>query len=146
LPTPRPPRQPPTSIVELSQNPFGVQPPPDETDEQRRQREVTQLVLRVPRNYNAGELTLSPAAGGNAPAAVIQTPIFQNGINGQALFFDETNKGFLGKDVGWYDRTQPFSIDFWFYAAEAYDKVPIINHPSRPICGGLFPCWMKPRT
>ena len=33
------------------------------------------------------------------PAAVIQTPIFRDGVRGKALFFDETNKGFLGSDV-----------------------------------------------
>lgn len=84
----------------------------------------------MPALYNAAELKLSPAATAGVPAAVIQAPIFRDGVAGQALFFDETNKGFLGRDVGYYDRIQSFSIDFWFYAAEAYDDAPVLNHMS----------------
>ena len=49
-------------------------------------------------------------------------------MRGQALFFDETNRGFLGADVGYYDREQPFTLDFWFYVGAAYDNVPVLNH------------------
>ncbi len=34
----------------------------------------------------------------------------------------------MGKDVGWYDRQDPFSIDFWFYVGDAYENVPVLNH------------------
>ena len=44
------------------------------------------------------------------------------------MFFDETNRGFLGRDVGYYDRTDPFTLDFWFYVGADYDNVPVINH------------------
>jgi hypothetical protein len=81
----------------------------------------------VPRNYVQGELTLSPAHI-DIPAAVIQGPILREGVEGNALWFDETNKGFLGMDVGWYDNQDPFSFDFWFKPAEHYEKVPVINH------------------
>ena len=128
LPPPRSPHLPPREIAVLGRNPFGPPPAANETAEQRRVRAALELQQRVPRNYNAQELTLSAAATRGVPAAVIQTPILRQGVKGQALFFDETNKGFLGHDVGWYDRTDPFSIDFWFFAAEAYDNVPVINH------------------
>ena len=129
MPEPRPPRIPPASLTEFRRNPFGGPPPPEiETAEQRQQREAFALLQRVPRNYNAEALTLSPAATQGVAPAVIQAPIFRAGIKGQALFFDETNRGFLGRDVGWYDRTESFSIDFWLYAAQAYDNVPVINH------------------
>ena len=82
----------------------------------------------MPRNYNAESLTLSPAATAEHAAAVIQGPLFRPGVRGQALFFDETNRGFMGRDVGYYDRTDAFTLDFWFYAAAAYDNVPVINH------------------
>jgi hypothetical protein len=128
LPRPRPPRIPPAAISEFQRNPFAPEAPENETAEQRRQREAAELLQRVPRTYNAEELTLSAAAAPGVPGAVIQSPTFRDGVQGQALFFDETNKGFLGRDVGWYDRTAPFSIDFWFFTAEAYENVPVINH------------------
>jgi hypothetical protein len=136
LPPPRPARIPPASISEFRRNPFSPPPPPvDETDEQRRQREASELAQRVPRNYNAEELTLSGAATPGVPPAVIQTPIFRDGVAGQALFFDETNKGFLGRGVGWYDRSHPFSVAFWFYAAQSYDNVPVLNHAAEQNSG-----------
>ena len=49
---------------------------------------------------------------------MIQSPVFREGVRGQALYFDENDRGFLGKDVGWYDRQDPFSIDFWFYVGD----------------------------
>ena len=131
LPRPRPPNEPPGSIVQLQRNPNGSRSnnnDPDESEEQRRRRTRDLLLMSVPRNYVQGELNLSPAGGGNVPDAVIQGSILRDGVQGQALFFDETNKGFLGMDVGWYDNQDPFSFDFWFYAAETYDKVPVINH------------------
>ena len=127
LPAPRPPRLPPPSLIEFTRSPYAAPPPEYATDEER---QAAELRARVPAHYNAGELDLSPAATAGVPAAVIQAPILRDGIAGQALFFDETNKGFLGGDVGYYDRSQPFSIDFWFHAAEAYDDAPVLNHMS----------------
>ena len=82
----------------------------------------------MPRNYNAESLTLSPSATPGVAAAVIQGPLFRPGVRGQALFFDETNRGFLGRDVGYYDRSDPFTLDFWFYVGAEYDNVPVLNH------------------
>ncbi len=129
LPLPQPMRVPPATLSELGRNPFtGPPPPADETDEQRRAREEAELVTRVPRGYVADEMTLSPAVSATTPAAVIQDPIFRAGVTGNALFFNETNRGFLGRGVGYFDRSDPFSLDFWFFAADDYDSVPILNH------------------
>jgi hypothetical protein len=130
LPPPRPQRIPPATLTELGRNPFGAPPPvnSNETVEQRRQREQLELFARVPRNYNAEALTLSDAATPGVAPAVIQGPVFRAGVRGEALFFDETNRGFLGRDVGWYDRTDPFSIAFWFYVGDTYENVPVLNH------------------
>ena len=129
LPPPRTPHIPPAALTEFRRNPFSGPPPgPNETAEQRRQREAFELLARVPRNYNAESLTLSPAATSSTPPAVIQGPLFRPGVRGQALFFDETNRGFMGRDVGYYDRTDAFTLDFWFYAAAAYENVPVLNH------------------
>ena len=63
LPPPRTPHIPPAALTEFRRNPFSGPPPgPNETAEQRRQREAFELLARVPRNYNAESLTLSPAA------------------------------------------------------------------------------------
>ncbi len=128
LPPPRPPRIPPAGLTELRRAVYGPQPPANETPEQRRQREAAALAARVPRNYNAEALTLSPAATPGVAAAVIQGPLFRPGVRGQALFFDETNRGFLGRDVGYYDRSDAFSLDFWFFVGADYDNVPVLNH------------------
>ena len=130
LPPPRPQRIPPSTLMELGRNPFGGPPPPspNETPAQRRQREQFELFARVPRNYNAEALTLSASATPGVAPAVIQGPVFREGVRGEALYFDETNRGFLGRDVGYYDRTDPFTIDFWFYAGDTYENVPVLNH------------------
>jgi hypothetical protein len=136
LPRPRPTRVPPPGLSELRRSAYS--PPassPDETPEQRRRRETAELAQRVPRNYNAESLTLSPSATPGVAPAVIQSPVFGPGKRGHALFFDETNRGFLGRDVGYYDRTEPFTIDFWFYVAARYDNVPVLNHLSEQNSG-----------
>ncbi|HEX7238187.1 MAG TPA: DUF1553 domain-containing protein [Gammaproteobacteria bacterium] len=135
LPPPRAPRIPPPTLTEFRRNAYSPPPAENETAEQRLQREAAALAARVPRNYNAESMTLSPAATPGVPAAVIQSPSFRTGVRGQALFFDETNRGFLGRDVGYYDRQQPFTLDFWFYAAAQYDNVPVLNHLSEQNSG-----------
>lgn len=127
LPTRRPLNLPPVSLAEF--RPSASAPPPQEfeTDEER---QAAEFQARVPSHYDAAKLSLSPAATAGVPGAIVQAPILRDGISGQALFFDETNRGFLGRDVGYYDRSQPFSIDLWFYAAEAYEDVPVLNHIS----------------
>ena len=111
LPPPRPRAHSARGLTEFRRNPFSGPPPPAEP---RRPSSAgsakrCELAARVPRNYNAESLTLSPAATPGVAPAVIQGPLFRAGVRGQALFFDETNRGFLGADVGYYDREQPFT-------------------------------------
>ncbi len=61
--------------------------------------------------------------------------MLREGRSGQAITFNGTNKGFLGKDIGWYDRTDPFSLDFWFFFAEEYEEASILNHMSEQNSG-----------
>ena len=99
LPPPRPPNDPPRSIVRIQRNPYGARQSATEAndaslDEQTRaRRERDRLLLGVPRNYVQDELMLSPAGSTGVADAVIQGPILEQGVRGQALFFDETNKG-----------------------------------------------------
>ncbi len=64
---------------------------------------------------------------GQVPA-VIQSPLATEGISGKAFLFDEQNKGYFGGDVGDYDRTDPFSLDFWIRFDRVYDIATVINH------------------
>jgi Protein of unknown function (DUF1553)/Protein of unknown function (DUF1549)/Concanavalin A-like lectin/glucanases superfamily/Planctomycete cytochrome C len=145
LPAPRPERPPPASIVEFdaATSPAALA---RRTEEQRQAARSEQagraeaalqaaFATRVPRNYVPEALTLSPATTAGVAAAVIQDPVFTDGVVGRALEFNSTNKGFLGRDLGWYDRTEPFSIDFWFRAADTYDNVPVVSHRSEQNAG-----------
>ena len=44
--------------------------------------------------------------------------------------------GFSGKDVGYYERTQPFSFDLWIYAACEYENSQVLNHRDDDNSGG----------
>jgi hypothetical protein len=97
-------------------------------------------------------LAFSPSATADAAPAVLQAPILKDGVKGKALFFDETNKGYLDKDVGRFERTQEFSLDLWFYQGQVYEfhpneqigrtgkglpyGVPIIQHRDDDNSGG----------
>jgi len=111
LPAPLQRRDPPYDLVDLDYKAFAGQP--GESEEDRFAREAALPIFRVPRNYVAEELTLSPSATRGVADAVLQAPIFRDGVVGNAMFFDETNRGFLGRNVGWYDRTdQPRLLVF----------------------------------
>jgi hypothetical protein len=60
--------------------------------------------------------------------AVVQSPITGPGIKGNAFYFDDQNKGYFGDDVGDYDRTDAFSLDFWIRLNEIYDVATVLNH------------------
>ncbi len=72
----------------------------------------------------------SPAGTPELKPAVLQAPIFAAGVDGNALWFDANNKGFLDKSdgVGYFDHHESFSIDFWLYTARDYDEAGVLNH------------------
>ena len=61
---------------------------------------------------------------------ILIEPILKEGIKGQGFFVSDYNTAFLGGDdkVGWYDRTDPFSIQFWLYPDTLYKEVGILWH------------------
>ncbi|MDG2176344.1 MAG: DUF1553 domain-containing protein [Gammaproteobacteria bacterium] len=88
--------------------------------------------MTVSRNMPAGiredlvQLSSSNITG--QVEAVIQSPISGEGIKGNAFYFDDQNKGYFGGDVGDYDRTDAFSLDFWIRFNEIYDEATVLNH------------------
>ena len=56
------------------------------------------------------------------------------GVSRKAVFNTDTNVGVLGRDIGMFERTQPFSLDFWFRASNTRRPVrglraiPVLNH------------------
>lgn len=60
--------------------------------------------------------------------AVLQSPILGEGIEGSAFVFDEQNKGYFGGDVGDYDRTDAFTLDFWIRFDAVYEVATVLNH------------------
>jgi hypothetical protein len=75
------------------------------------------------------------AVPGNEPA-VLQSPISKPGVRGNALWFDDINRGFLGRDVGYYERTQPFSVDVWVHPGAVYDNALVFDHRDDDQSGG----------
>ena len=74
------------------------------------------------------DLMFSPAAGGGAPPAYVMLPKLDPGIKGKGFHFDDNERGFFGKGVGYFERTQPFSLDLWVKAGQAYEDSTILNH------------------
>jgi hypothetical protein len=92
---------------------------------------------RVPNSMIREKLVFS-ASGlpGGEPAVIEDSNIRSGGAKGNALFITDENRGFLGANVGFYDRTQPFSFDLWFKPAEVYENSPILIHRDDDNSGG----------
>jgi hypothetical protein len=100
-------------------------------------RNQEDLRNRIPANYLLEEMQFSDAVAGDALPAILQSPQLKDGHKGKAMFFNENNKGFLGRKIGWYDRGQPFSFDFWYFVGAEYpEMVPVINHRDDDNSGG----------
>jgi hypothetical protein len=88
-----------------------------------------QLMSRAPPTYTLEYMRFSPAGMRGVAPAIIQQPDLRPGVKGNALYFTATNKGYFARGVGDFDRTQPFSFDFWFYPGQKYPTaVPIFDH------------------
>jgi hypothetical protein len=92
----------------------------------------------LPGNYSRGAVQLSVGSG-TEPPVVIESPLLKPGVNGNALFFDDTNKGFIPGGVGFYERTRPFTLDFWFYVGQDYEFHPneMINQTGKGLPYGV---------
>jgi mono/diheme cytochrome c family protein len=92
---------------------------------------------RMPNSMIREKLVFSPSGlPGGEPAVLEDASIRPGGAKGNAFFFNEQNRGFLGASVGFYDRTQAFSFDLWFQAGSEYENSPILIHRDDDNSGG----------
>ena len=82
----------------------------------------------MPAGIREDLVQLSPSNIPGQVEAVIQSPILGEGYKGNAFIFDDQNKGYFGGDVGDYDRTDAFSLDFWIRFDDVYDTATVLNH------------------
>ena len=62
------------------------------------------------------------------PEASLNDPIVVPGVRGQAVEISDYNSVILGEKIGWYDRTDPFSIDVFVYPDTLYDDAMLFTH------------------
>ena len=71
---------------------------------------------------------LSPEQNNRAETARAISPIIKDGVTGKGLFVSDYNSITLGKDVGWFERTDPFSIQLWLYPDTIYPEANVLWH------------------
>ena len=61
-------------------------------------------------------------------SATLKEPVIKEGKKGNAFFVSDYNSVKLGEKVGWYERTEPFSVSLWLYPDTVYQKVGVFYH------------------
>jgi mono/diheme cytochrome c family protein len=131
--------QPPANLI----SPFrgrGGGPPPAAAAAQAAQAQAGRGGrggIRVPNGMIREKLVWSPSGlPGGEPAVLEDASIRPGGAKGNAFFITDENRGLLGPSVGFYDRTQPFSINLWFKPGAEYENSPILIHRDDDNSGG----------
>ena len=75
-----------------------------------------------------GDTWTSPEQLRKEKPATLVRPVMGKGKKGKAFYITDYNSGKLGEKVGWYDRTDPFSLDFWVYVDTLYPEAGILTH------------------
>ena len=75
-----------------------------------------------------GEWTESPAAKPGVRPARLKNARLLPGAKGSAYFADDYSEGKLAPNVGWFDRTDPFTIDLWLHPDTVYEEAGIFFH------------------
>jgi len=127
-------QKPPANLVSPYRRGQGSNPLPNSTAEIQQQRAFQ---MRPPNSMIEENMLFSPSGLPDGEPAVLEDATIQpGGAKGNAFFFSDTNRGFLGKSVGFYDRTQPFSFDLWVYAGSEYENSQVLNHRDDDNSGG----------
>jgi cytochrome c553 len=126
----------PAELVSPLRKRGGQAPPPPAGDAQAA-AQARAFARRLPNSMIRENLLFSPSGlPGGEPAVLEEANIRPGGAKGNAFYFTDTNRGFLGKSVGFYDRTQPFSFDLWVYAGSEYENSQVITHRDDDNSGG----------
>ena len=126
----------PANLVSPDRKGLGSNPPAVKPDAAT-QALIKAFANRLPNGMIREKVVFSPSGlPGGEPAVLEEANIRPGGAKGNALFFTDTNRGFLGKSVGFYDRTQPFSFDLSVYAASVYENSQVLNHRDDDNSGG----------
>ncbi len=75
-----------------------------------------------------GQKQQSPEQSGRAQPAELRQAIIKEGKFGKAFFVSDYNSGKLGEKVGWFERTDPFSIQLWLYPDTVYAETNMLWH------------------
>lgn len=76
----------------------------------------------------SGEKAFSPDLVKPGRKAALSNPELKKGAKGQAFFANDYRSGRLAKDVGLFERTEPFSIDLWLYLDTLYEQAGVFLH------------------
>ena len=79
------------------------------------------------KNVN-GNNSVSPELYQRQDPASLKQAEFRQGVSGNAFFVNDYNHAKLGKKVGWFDRTDPFSIQLWLYPDTLYQETNMFWH------------------
>ncbi|MFY0654878.1 MAG: DUF1553 domain-containing protein [Cyclobacteriaceae bacterium] len=76
----------------------------------------------------SGDKVSSPNVLSSSKPADLNRAIIKEGKFGQAVYIDDYNGGKLGDKVGWYERTDPFSIQLYIKPDTVHKEAAIIYH------------------
>ncbi len=63
-----------------------------------------------------------------AKPATLKDPLPVDGVQGGAIQVDPNNTVTLGKDVGLFERSDPFSVSLWIKPAKTYEEATVFQH------------------
>jgi len=72
--------------------------------------------------------TISPNNNSKDTPANISEPLLTKGVQGNAWLNSDYNSALLGEKMGWFERTEPFSIDLWVRPDRVYDDASVFLH------------------
>lgn len=79
------------------------------------------------KNLDNGKFETANLIDRTKPATASQ-PIFKEGKIGNAFFVSDYNAITMGKKVGWYERTEPFSLQLWVRPDTLYEEAAVVWH------------------
>lgn len=72
--------------------------------------------------------TMTPNTADPATPARLFEPVFGKGVAGRGFVVGDYNFGALGNRIGWYDRTDAFSLSLWVRPARVHEEASVLMH------------------